>query len=127
MNNVTDISTARRKSYKTASIDSIKQEVKSTLSFEERVMNDEAASHSIILKDLDALAEDMLVRRLSLIHTKEAAARGWAIQEADMAAELEAAAFLAVQTGVPEEAIHELNYEPLSDALSSAQLKVQSA
>lgn len=127
MTNVVDISTARRKRYITANVEEVRTDVISALTSAELAEGGDDAIHSVILKDLDALADDMLIRKLALIHAKETAARNWNVQEAEMAAEMEAAAYLAYRAGVPEEAIYELNYEGLSDALSSAILKVNQA
>lgn len=124
--NVTDINTARRKRYISNNVEEVREEVKNILTGAELADGD-VAIQSVMLKDLDALADDMLVRKLALIHAKEAAIRNWTAEEAAIAAELEAAAYLAFRAGVPEEAIYELNSEPLSEALSSAIRKVQSA
>jgi hypothetical protein len=123
MNNIVDINSRRRRSYQTASIDQLQQDVKAELQAQNNADGPDAA-HSIILEDLHALADDMLIRRLALIHQQEADRRSWATQEEEMAAELEAAAFLAFRSGVPEEAIYDIDFTPLSDALTSAIRKV---
>lgn len=124
MNNVVDIASARRKRYISANVEDVRNDVKNALTSVE-LTEGEDAIHSVMLTDLDALADDMLIRKLALIHAKEAAARGWNAQESEMVAEMEAAAYLAYRAGVPEEAIYDLNSEALSDALSSAILKAQ--
>lgn len=126
MNNVTDISTARRKRYITNNVEEVRAEVKTILTSSE-LQDGDVAIHSVMLKDLDALADDMLVRKLALIHRKEADRRQWSAEEEAMAAEMEAAVYLAYRAGVPEEAIYELNDESLSEALGSAIRKVAGA
>lgn len=126
MTNVVDFSAARRKKYIQGNVDEVRAAVRAELTHTEQA-DGELAIQSTMLKDLDALADDMLIRKLALIHAKEAAFRGWSAQESEMAAEMEAAAYLAYRAGVPEESIYDLNYEALSDALGSAIRKVQSA
>jgi hypothetical protein len=121
--NVVDINSRRRGSYQTASIDQLQQDVKAELQAQNNADGPDAA-HSIIVQDLHALADDMMIRKLALVHQQEADRRSWATQEQEMAAELEAAAFLAFRSGVPEEAIYDIDYTPLSDALTSAIRKV---
>lgn len=124
--NVVDISTARSKRYISNNVEEVRAEVTSILTGAELAEGD-VAIQSVMLKDLDALVDDMQVRKLALIHRQEADRRQWAAQEQEMAAELEAAAYLAFSAGVPEDAIYELNSEPLSEALGSAIRKVQGA
>lgn len=126
MNSVTDISTARRKRFISNNVEEVRAEVQSILTTAELADGD-VAVHSVMLADLDALTDDMLVRKLALIHKKEAARRQWTAEEEEMAAEMEAAAYLAFRAGVPEEAIYDLNDDALSDALGNAIRKVQSA
>lgn len=123
---VVDISSRRRGSYQTAGIEELQQDVKAELQARNNTDGPDAG-HSIILQDLHALADDMMVRRLALLHQQEADRRKWEAQEEEMAAELEAAAFLAFRSGVPEEAIYDIDFTPLSDALSSAIRKVAGA
>jgi hypothetical protein len=123
---VVDINSRRRGSYQTASVEQLQQDVKAELQAQNNTDGPDAG-HSIIVQDLHALADDMMIRRLALIHKQEADRRSWATQEEEMAAELEAAAFLAFRSGVPEEAIYDIDFTPLSDALSSAIRKVASA
>jgi len=127
MNNVVDFSAARRKKYISHNVEEVREAVKNAINPAELDSDGEEAVQAVMLKDLDALADDMLIRRLALVHAKESAHRGWSVQEAEMAAELEAAAYLTFRAGVPEEAIYDLNDEHLSDALTSAIRKVQSA
>lgn len=122
---VVDINSRRRGSYRTASIDQLQQDVQQELAATGGAGAD--AGHSIIVQDLHSLADDMMIRKLALVHQKEADQRRWAEQEAEMAAELEAAAFLAFRSGVPEEAIYDIDYAPLSDALGSAIQKAAQA
>ena len=127
MNNVVDISTARRKRYISNNVEEVRAEVMAILTNKELADGGETAIHSQIVTDLDALSDDMLIRKLALIHAKEAAFRHWTIQESDMVAEMETAVYLAFRAGVPEEAIYDLDDESLSNALNSAIRKVAQA
>lgn len=127
MNNVVDINSKRRRSYATASIEQIQQEVQNVLTGTANGPDAEVAGHALMVDDLHSLADDAMLRKLKIIHDREATARNWTAQEADIAAELEAAAFLAYRAGVPEEAIYDIDYSPLSDALNRAISKVATA
>lgn len=124
--NVVDFNSRRRRTYQSASVEALQQEVKDTLLARNNT-DGKDAEHSLILEDLHSLADDVLVRTLALVHAKEAARREWATVEEEIAAELEAAAFLAFRSGVPEEAIYDIDFTPLSDALSSAIQKAANA
>lgn len=87
----------------------------------------EMEEQSRLLHALDELSSDMLVRKLQLAHRREADIRSWTAEEEKIAAEMEAAVYLAYRRGVPEEAIYDLDDEALSDALQSAMRKVAGA
>lgn len=125
MNNVTSISTMRRRRTTSRNIQSLQNDVKNAILNPDALDSGTVASHSVMLNDLSELAADVFVRKLAIVHEKEAARRNWTAREEELAAELEAAAYLAFRSGVPEEAIYELDCSPLSDALNAAIRKVQ--
>jgi hypothetical protein len=125
MTNVVSITTARKRrstSYK--EINDVQTEVQQAILGQRSLSDINVAEHSVILNDLDALADDMLIRKLALIHRQEADRRSWTLEEETMAAEMESAVYLAFRAGVPEEAIYDLDHTPLSDALNRAITKV---
>jgi len=125
MTNVVSINTARkRRSTSYNQIKEVQSEVQQAILGQCSLSDANVAEHSIILNDLDSLADDMLIRKLALIHRQEADRRSWTLEEENMAAEMEAAAYLAFRAGVPEEAIYDLDHTPLSDALNRAIQKV---
>lgn len=126
MNNVINVNFQRRKSYQSASIEELQRDVAEILTSRNNTDGEDAA-HSLMIEDLHSLTDDHMLKKLKIIHEREAAERSWTVQEAEIAAEMEAAAFLAYRAGVPEEAIYDIDYTPLSDALNRAIAKVQSA
>jgi hypothetical protein len=125
MSNVVSINSRRVKGEPRTATEMF-QEVKDILT-KEPSTEPPAETQSRLLGELDDLSSDILLRKLQLIHRKQAEYRKWTAQEEEMAAELEAAAYLAYRHGVPEEAIYDLNDEALSNALQSAMTKVASA
>jgi hypothetical protein len=125
--NVVSIETRRAQTRRRPSLTAIKDELTDFLT--QPISQDESqdAHHSEILRELDELSSDMLVRKLQIIHRKEAAIRGWTLEEQQIAAEIEAACYLAYRHGVPEEAIYDLNDEALSEGLQSAMNKLAGA
>lgn len=110
-----------------ATVGELFQEVKAILTAPRGSEDADLERQSHMLKELDELSSDMLVRKLALVHARQAAERAWTAEEEAIAAELEAAAYLAYRHGVPEEAIYDLNDESLSEALNSAMRKVANA
>ena len=125
MSNVVSINSRRVKGEPRTATEMF-QEVKDILT-KEPSTEPPAETQSRLLGELDDLSSDILLRKLQLIHRKQAEYRKWTAEEEEMAAELEAAAYLAYRHGVPEEAIYDLNDEALSSALQSAMTKVASA
>lgn len=125
MNNVTSLDNIRRKRDTNRKISKLEQDVAQAIVNPRYLQDDIVSEHTRLLDELDALADEMLTRKLNLIHAKEAAMRAWELEEAQMVAEMESAAYRALRAGVPEEAIYDLDHEPLSDALNSAIRKVQ--
>jgi hypothetical protein len=122
--NVVSISTGRTRRTATRNIKDVQTEVQQAILGQSSLSDTNVAEHSVILNDLDALADDMLIRKLALIHRQEADRRSWTLEEETMAAEMESAVYLAFRAGVPEEAIYDLDHTPLSDALNRAIAKV---
>lgn len=125
MTNVVNLDSKRNSATKKLSHDELERQMHSVLFGPDADNDAESARHSNILDDLAALSSDQLVRKLQLIHRKEAARREWTAEEDAMAAEIEVAVYMAYTAGVPEEAIYDLDDKYLSDALSSAINKVQ--
>ena len=125
MSNVVQINRRQsRAERQEASVGEVLREVKAILTGPTPSEDVDLERQSHLLKELDELSSDMLVRRLALVHKRQAAEREWTAEEESIAAELEAAVYLAYRHGVPEEAIYELNDESVSDALASAMAKV---
>lgn len=127
MTNVVSIAGRTRRNYDKTDSHKLYQEVKDILTGPDSANETDMAIQSEQLRELEALSSNILYRRLKLRHRKEAAAREWATEEDSIAAEMEAAVYLAYAHGVPEEAIHDLNDEHLSNALQSAMTKAVTA
>ena len=125
MGNVVSMTEGRTRRTTNRNIRNLQTEVAQSIMGQGSLSDANVAEHGRILEDLDQLADDMLIRKLALIHRQEADRRSWTLQEEEMAAEMEAAVYLAFRGGVPEEAIYELEHTPLSDALNEAIRKVE--
>lgn len=125
MTNVVPIGSNKRTRRTNTNVSELQHDISCAIIDPKYLTEPKVAEHSRMLEDLDSLADDMLIRKLALIHRQEADRRAWTVEEEAMAAEMEAAAYLAFRAGVPEEAIYDLDHEPLSKALSSAIRKVE--
>lgn len=125
MPNVTSLDNIRQRRNIQRNIDELKRDVSCATVNPLYLSEPKVSEHTVLLEELDALADSLLIRKLALIHRKEATMRAWAAEEEAMASEMESAVYSAFCSGVPEEAIYDLDSEPLAEALNRAIRKVE--
>lgn len=123
MNNVTSITKNRARRATQISVGDLERELRTDLTKPE-VLNAVQQSPQLLIEEVEAVASEHCVRRLEMRHRREQFERDMIVEEAELDAELEHAAYFAFMAGADETDIYNLDTrtaEALTNAIAKAQ------